>query len=51
MPADGKLDIEVTLATAQWMEIKDEEGVEVWQPLGPVQGLPTSKTLALSMSK
>lgn len=51
MPADGKLDIEVTLATAQWMEIKDEEGVEVWQPLGPVQGLPISKTLTLSMSK
>jgi hypothetical protein len=50
-PADGKLNIEVTLAAAQWTEIKVEEGVEVWRPLGPVEGLPTGKTVALSMSK
>lgn len=51
MPANGKLVIEVTLVAAQWMEIKDEEGVEVWRPLGPVEGLPASETQTLSMSK
>jgi len=50
-PADGKLAIEVTLAAAQWTEIKDEDGVEVWRPLGPVEGLPLAKSLALAMSK
>ncbi len=50
-PSDGKLGIEVTLAAAQWMEIKTEDGVEVWRPLGSVEGLPISKTLALSMSQ
>ncbi|MGB5174452.1 MAG: hypothetical protein WBQ30_06890 [Thermoanaerobaculia bacterium] len=50
-PADGKLDIEVTLAAAQWTEIKVEADVEVWRPLGPVEGLPIARTLALSMSK
>ena len=50
-PADGKLEIEVTLAAAQWTEIKTEEDVEVWRPLGPVEGLPIAKTLALSMSQ
>jgi hypothetical protein len=50
-PTDGKLNIEVTLAAAQWMEIKVEAEVEVWQPLGPVEGLPVSETLALSMSQ
>lgn len=51
LPADGKLDIEVTLAAAQWMEIKLEEDVEVWRPLGAVEGLPTSKSVPVSMSK
>jgi len=51
LPSDGKLAIQVTLAAAQWMEIKLEEDVEVWRPLGPVEGLPTSKTLTVSMSK
>lgn len=50
-PSGGKLDIEVTLAEAQWTEIKIEEDVEVWRPLGPVEGLPVAKTLTLSMSK
>lgn len=50
-PADGKLEIEVALAAAQWTEIKTEEDVEVWRPLGPVEGLPIVKTLALSMSQ
>ena len=50
-PTDGKLKLEVTLAAAQWMEIKVEADVEIWQPLGPVEGLPVSKTLPLSMSQ
>lgn len=51
LPPDGKLVIEVTLMAAQWTEIKVEEDVEVWRPLGPVEGLPTAKSLAVSMSK
>ena len=51
LPPDGKLDIEVTLAAAQWMEVKLEEEVEVWRPLGPVEGLPISKSVPVSMSK
>ena len=50
-PSDGKLGIEVTLVAAQWTEIKTEDGVEVWRPLGSVEGLPISKTLGLSMSQ
>lgn len=50
-PTDGKLNLEVTLAAAQWMEIKVEADVEIWQPLGPVEGLPVSTTLPLSMSQ
>lgn len=52
MPADGKLNIEVTLTEARWMEITtDDEGVEVWTPKGDVDGLPVSKTIAVSMQK
>jgi hypothetical protein len=50
-PADDKLTIAVTLSAAQWMEISNDEDVEVWKPLGPVQGLPASKSLTLTMSK
>jgi len=52
MPANGKLEIEVTLTEARWMEIKtDDEGVEVWTPLGDVGGLPVSKKITLEMQK
>ena len=51
LPPDGKLDIEVRLVAAQWMEIKVEEDVEVWRPLGPVEGLPTTKSLEVSMTQ
>jgi len=40
LPADGKLRVEVELREAQWMQIGDEDGVEVWRPLGAVEGLP-----------
>lgn len=43
MPDDGRLRLEVVLREAQWMQIgDDEEGVEVWQPLGAVEGLPVT---------
>jgi hypothetical protein len=52
MPADGKLTVEVTLTEARWMKIEnDDEGVEVWTPLGDVPGLPVSKSVTLEMQK
>lgn len=52
MPADGKLRVEVTLKEAVWMKIEDdEEGVEVWTPLGEVPGLPVSASVTLEMKK
>jgi len=59
MPADGKFSVEVNLLEAQWMDIGNvtetveragksvEEEVEVWTPLGPVEGLPASASLVL----
>lgn len=52
MPADGTYEVKVTLREAQWTDIStDEEGVEVWKPLGPVEGLPTSASLTLETPK
>ena len=52
MPADAKLRVEVTLEEAVWMKIEDdEEGVEVWTPLGDVSGLPVSGSITLDMKK
>ena len=52
MPADGKLEVEVTLREARWFDIStDDEGVEVWNPLGPAETLSSSKTLVLEMEK
>jgi hypothetical protein len=51
MPADGKLAVEVTLAAARWMKITMEEEVEVWQPLGDVEGLPHSQAVSLTMRR
>jgi hypothetical protein len=49
LPKDGKLTVEVTLKEAQWMKIEnDEEGVEVWTPLGAVSGLPVSNSVTLA---
>lgn len=59
MPADGKYQVEVSLLEAEWMDISTvtetveragesvEEDVEVWTPLGPVEGLPASASLVL----
>lgn len=49
-PADGKLPVEVTLTEARWMEVsEDEEGVEVWKPLGEVEALPVSASTQVAL--
>jgi len=50
-PKDGKLTVEVSLVAAQWTKISMEEDVEVWQPLGEVEGLPQSKSVTLEMKR
>ena len=51
-PADGKLPVEVTLTEARWMDVStDEEGVEVWKPLGEVEGLPVSASTVVALEK
>jgi hypothetical protein len=59
MPANGKFKVEVSLQEAQWMEISTvtetveragsevEEEVEVWTPLGAIEGLPVSSSVTL----
>ena len=51
MPADGKLTVEVSLNEAAWMRIEMEDDVEVWDPLGDVEGLPHVARTSLEMSK
>lgn len=49
-PAGDKLQVEVTLTEARWLKIStDEEGVEVWQPLEAVPGLPVSSSVTLPL--
>jgi hypothetical protein len=48
-PEDGKLRVEVVLREAEWMKIEMEDDVEVWTPLGAVEGLPSTRTVTLSM--
>jgi hypothetical protein len=50
-PVSGKMTVEVTLAEAQWMDVKTENGAEVWTPTGPVEGLPVSKSVTLTLQK
>lgn len=53
MPADGKLRVEVTLREAIWARVemeRDEEGeIEVWSPIGTVEGLPSTASVTLEM--
>lgn len=51
MPGDGKLTVEVSLAAAQWMKISMEDDVEVWEPLGPIEGLPSTQSVTLTMQR
>ncbi len=45
----------MVLREAQWMSIlmEEEEGeeIEVWRPLGPVEGLPVSSSVTLETVK
>lgn len=50
-PADGKLTVEVTLDRASWVNRETKDGAEVWSPLGPVEGLPATKSVTLTMGK
>lgn len=50
-PTGGKMTVEVTLAEARWMNVKTQDGAEVWTPVGPVEGLPVSKTVTLTLGK
>lgn len=53
MPADGKLRVEVSLKEAVWTRRTtetDEEGeIEVWTPIGPIEGLPVTASVTLQM--
>jgi hypothetical protein len=50
-PAGGKMTVEVTLTEARWMDVKTENGAEVWTPAGAVGGLPVSKSVTLTLAK
>jgi hypothetical protein len=50
-PADGKLQVEVTLARASWMDKEVKDGAEVWTATGSVEGLPVTKSVVLPMKK
>jgi hypothetical protein len=49
-PPDGKLTVEVALTEARWLKLTtDPDGVEVWEPLEPVPGLPIAKSVTLPL--
>lgn len=50
-PTGGRMTVEVTLAEARWMDVKTENGAEVWTPTGAVEGLPVSKSVTLTLAK
>jgi len=50
-PADGKLNIEVTLSRASWMRKTARDGAEIWTPAGDAPGLPVTKNLTLTLAK
>ncbi len=50
-PAGGKLQVEVTLARASWMDKETKDGAEVWTPAGPAEGLPVTKSVTVTMKK
>ena len=50
-PTGGRMTVEVTLAEARWMDVKTENGAEVWTPVGAVEGLPVSKSVTLTLGR
>lgn len=50
-PANGKLQVEVTLVRASWMDRETKDGAEVWTAAGPTEGLPVTKSVTVTMGK
>jgi hypothetical protein len=50
-PANGKLNVEVTLSRAAWVQKTSRDGAEVWTPTGEVPGLPVTKSVVLTMGR
>lgn len=50
-PTGGRMTVEVTLVEARWMDVKTENGAEVWTPAGAVEGLPVSKSVTLTLAR
>jgi len=50
-PADGKLEVEVTLSRASWMQKTTRDGAEVWTLKGDAPGLPVTRSVTLTMTK
>lgn len=50
-PANRKLEIEVTLREARWVEISTEGDTETWTPIGDVGALPVSTSITLAMGQ
>lgn len=50
-PTNGRMTVEVTLTEARWMDVKTENGAEVWTPAGAVEGLPVTKSVTLTLAK
>lgn len=50
-PTGGRMTVEVTLTEARWMDVKTENGAEIWTPVGAVEGLPVSKSVTLTLPK
>jgi hypothetical protein len=48
-PKDGRLQVEVSLTEARWVEVKNEGGAEVVTPGGSVPGLPVSAKLTVPL--
>jgi hypothetical protein len=50
-PRDGKLTVEVALTRASWVDKEVKDGAEIWTPAGAVEGLPVSKSVAVTLAK
>jgi hypothetical protein len=49
-PKGGKMRVEVSLTESRWTKVEtDEEGVQVWTPIGDVEGLPVSNSITLQL--
>ena len=46
-PADGNLTVEVSLVEARWVRVETKDDEEVITPVGPVAGLPVSRSVTL----